>query len=47
MSTPALRSGTAVAVTPPPPKDLNMVDLLDRLLQGGIVLHGDVILAAA
>jgi hypothetical protein len=32
---------------PPPAQDLTLVDLLDRLLQGGIVLQGDVILAAA
>jgi Gas vesicle protein len=27
--------------------DVALIDLLDRLLQGGIVIQGDVILAAA
>jgi hypothetical protein len=28
-------------------RDVSLIDLLDRLLQGGIVLHGDLILSAA
>jgi hypothetical protein len=28
-------------------REVTLVDLLDRLLAGGIVIHGDVILAAA
>jgi hypothetical protein len=30
-----------------PTSNLALIDLLDRLLQGGIVIQGDVILAAA
>ncbi len=35
----------ALAVAPS--SNLALIDLLDRLLQGGIVIQGDVILAAA
>lgn len=28
-------------------RDVALVDLIDRLFNGGIVIHGDVILAAA
>jgi hypothetical protein len=28
-------------------RDVTLVDLLDRLLAGGVVIHGDVTLAAA
>jgi hypothetical protein len=30
-----------------PPANIALIDLLDRLLQGGIVIQGDVTLAAA
>ena len=30
-----------------PSRNLTLVDLLDRLLEGGVVVHGDLILAAA
>jgi hypothetical protein len=32
---------------PPPAREVALIDLLDRLLQGGIVIQGDVILSAA
>jgi gas vesicle protein GvpA/GvpJ/GvpM family len=35
------------AVAAPPAGDIALIDLLDRLLQGGIVIQGDVTLAAA
>ncbi len=28
-------------------RDVSLVDLLDRLLQGGVVIHGDLTLSAA
>lgn len=28
-------------------RDVALIDLLDRLLQGGIVIHGEITLAAA
>jgi gas vesicle protein GvpA/GvpJ/GvpM family len=28
-------------------REVTLIDLLDRLLQGGIVIHGDITLAAA
>ncbi len=28
-------------------RDVALIDLLDRLLQGGVVIHGDITLAAA
>lgn len=38
----------AIAVRPEPgTRNVALVDLLDRLLQGGIVIQGDVTLAAA
>jgi hypothetical protein len=30
-----------------PVQNLALIDLLDRLLQGGVVLHGDIILSVA
>ncbi len=41
MSAEVARSGAAAA------KDVALVDLLDRLLAGGVVLGGDITLAAA
>lgn len=38
---------TQALVQPPPARDLALIDLLDRLLQGGIVIHGEITLAAA
>lgn len=40
---------TTVAVRPgaPPQRQVALIDLLDRLLQGGVVIQGKVILAAA
>ncbi len=35
------------ALAPPPASNIALIDLLDRLLQGGIVIQGDVILSAA
>ena len=45
-------SATAmVAATPPSPSylgnDIALIDLLDRLLHGGIVIQGDITLAVA
>jgi hypothetical protein len=34
-------------LVPAPPTNIALIDLLDRLLQGGIVIQGDVTLAAA
>lgn len=34
-------------IAPAPQHDLALVDLLDRLLQGGVVIQGAVVLAAA
>jgi gas vesicle protein GvpA/GvpJ/GvpM family len=28
-------------------RDVSLIDLLDRLLQGGVVIHGDLTLSAA
>lgn len=41
--------GAAVAVRPGagPQRQVALIDLLDRLLQGGVVIQGQVILAAA
>lgn len=41
---------TRLAVIPPragAAREVTLVDLLDRLLQGGIVIQGDITLAAA
>jgi hypothetical protein len=35
------------ALVPAPTRNLALIDMLDRLLQGGIVIQGDVILSAA
>jgi hypothetical protein len=35
------------ALAPTPASNIALIDLLDRLLQGGIVIQGDVILTAA
>jgi hypothetical protein len=35
------------ALAPAPASNIALIDLLDRLLQGGIVIQGDVILTAA
>ncbi|MEA2158862.1 MAG: hypothetical protein QOD66_1242 [Solirubrobacteraceae bacterium] len=35
------------ALAPTPASNIALIDLLDRLLQGGIVIQGDVILSAA
>jgi hypothetical protein len=35
------------ALAPRPQREIALIDLLDRLLQGGIVIQGEVILAAA
>ena len=45
-------SATAmVAATPPSPSylgnDIALIDLLDRLLYGGVVIQGDVVLSVA
>ncbi len=37
----------SLATLPPPTQDIALIDLLDRLLQGGIVVQGEIILAAA
>ncbi len=34
-------------LVPAPPTNIALIDMLDRLLQGGIVIQGDVTLAAA
>ena len=34
-------------LAPAPAGNIALIDLLDRLLQGGIVIQGDVILSAA
>ncbi|HWC85114.1 MAG TPA: gas vesicle protein [Solirubrobacteraceae bacterium] len=33
--------------SPPPAGDLALIDLLDRLLQGGVVIQGDITLSVA
>ena len=39
---------TAGVATPPAAgRDVALVDLLDRLLAGGVVLQGDIVLSAA
>ncbi len=35
------------ALAPPPSRNIALIDLLDRLLQGGIVIQGDITLTAA
>jgi hypothetical protein len=35
------------ALAPTPASNIALIDLLDRLLQGGIVIQGDIILSAA
>ncbi len=35
------------ALAPTPPAEIALIDLLDRLLQGGIVIQGDITLTAA
>ena len=47
---PARRYGSALARSPrsgPRMSQVSLIDLLDRLLQGGIVIQGDIILSAA
>jgi hypothetical protein len=36
-----------VVTSPPPAGDLALIDLLDRLLQGGVVIQGDITLSVA
>ncbi len=45
----SLGSQVQLRPLPPPPhaRQVTLVDLLDRLLQGGIVIAGDITLAAA
>ncbi len=45
----SLGSQVKLRPLPPPPhaREVTLVDLLDRLLQGGIVIAGDITLAAA
>jgi hypothetical protein len=38
---------TAVVAPPPARAELALIDLLDRLLQGGVVIQGDITLAVA
>jgi gas vesicle structural protein len=45
MSTPT-RHGTKLE-RPAHARDVSLVDLIDRLLDGGVVLHGDITLAVA
>lgn len=35
------------ALAPAPQREMALIDLLDRLLQGGIVIQGAIVLAAA
>ncbi len=35
------------ALAPTPARNIALIDMLDRLLQGGIVIQGDVVLSAA
>lgn len=35
------------AIAPAPANNVALIDLLDRVLQGGIVIQGDVVLSAA
>lgn len=35
------------AIAPTPASNIALIDLLDRVLQGGIVIQGDVVLSAA
>jgi hypothetical protein len=49
-SLPVRRYESAVARSPragPRMSQVSLIDLLDRLLQGGIVIQGDIILSAA
>ena len=39
--------GTISATVEPRARNVALIDLLDRLLQGGIVIQGDLTLAAA
>ncbi|MFD5813322.1 gas vesicle protein [Streptomyces sp. NPDC059618] len=39
--------GRSTAVEPLPERQVALVDLLDRLLAGGVVLAGDVVLSVA
>lgn len=43
----AVQPGTATEARPLPGDDVALVDLLDRLLAGGVVLAGDITLAVA
>lgn len=45
---PARTRGEAMALRPPrSTPQVSLIDLLDRLLQGGIVIHGDIVLTVA
>lgn len=33
--------------SPPRERDVSLLDLIDRLLNGGVVIHGDITLAVA
>jgi hypothetical protein len=37
----------SLARRPPPAGDIALIDVLDRLLQGGIAIQGEITLAAA
>jgi hypothetical protein len=43
---PATRQTTALD-RPAHARDISLVDLIDRLLDGGVVIHGDITLAVA
>ena len=49
-SLPALKSTSSTAAALRPhrgPSQVSLIDLLDRLLQGGIAIEGDIVLAVA
>ena len=46
MTTPATRPGPTLE-RPAHARDIGLVDLIDRLLDGGVVIHGDITLAVA
>ncbi|MER7197928.1 gas vesicle protein [Streptomyces sp. CB01635] len=42
-----MTAGESSEVTPLPDRQVALIDLLDRLLSGGVVLTGDVVLSIA
>ncbi len=42
-----MTSGTGAVTVEGRARDIALIDLLDRLLQGGVVIEGDITLAAA